>query len=70
MNDHANITGPELRAALEADDEAENGGMHADDRDTCHGCQTWATDEHLDGPQHRAMEDAMWRKALREARSR
>ncbi len=66
--DHDDITDPELRAALIADDEAENAGMHADDRRTCHGCQAWATEEHLDGPQHQAMTDAMWRKALRETR--
>lgn len=52
MDFHDNVTDPELRAALIADDKAENQGMHADDRHTCYTCQTWATDEHLNSAQH------------------
>jgi hypothetical protein len=65
---HDNVTDPKLRAALILDDDLENSGMHGDDRQTCHGCQAWAADKHFNGQQHLMMEDAMWRKALREAR--
>jgi hypothetical protein len=35
---------PELLAQLAADDKAENGGMHGDDRTTCHTHQSWFAD--------------------------
>lgn len=36
----------DLAAALAADDTAEDHGMHADDRVTCHQCQSWADHAH------------------------
>lgn len=35
-----------LTAALARDDEAEERGMHADNRETCHQCQDWADHAH------------------------
>ncbi|MGH8572822.1 MAG: hypothetical protein ACREX8_09625 [Gammaproteobacteria bacterium] len=35
-----------LDAALARDDEAEERGMHADNRETCHQCQDWADHAH------------------------
>jgi hypothetical protein len=35
-----------LARALAADDAAEDRGMHADDRRTCHQCQGWAGHAH------------------------
>lgn len=52
---HANVTDQKLRAALIRDDEAESRGMHADDRETCHTCETWATYEHLESDEHATM---------------
>lgn len=40
-----------LRAALAADDAAEDRGMHPDRRRTCHTHQCWATDC-ADHPMH------------------
>lgn len=34
----------QLAAAIARDDEAEDAGMHADDRQTCHTHQTWSAD--------------------------
>lgn len=33
-----------LAAAIERDNQREDAGMHADDRQTCHRHQTWASD--------------------------
>jgi hypothetical protein len=41
-----------LAKALADDDDAEDRGMHADDRRTCHTCQTWATEAHLNSDAH------------------
>ena len=35
-----------LSAALRRDDDAEDRGMHADDRQTCHPCRSWADHAH------------------------
>lgn len=35
-----------LRRALDRDDRREDEGMHADDRVTCHQCQSWADHAH------------------------
>ncbi|MFI6117462.1 hypothetical protein [Kitasatospora sp. NPDC051164] len=40
-----------LAAALAADDAAEDAGMHADDRTTCHTHKCWAADC-ADDPMH------------------
>jgi hypothetical protein len=53
--EHASVADPELREALVRDDLAEEFGMHSDDRQTCYGCRAWATPEHFDSPQHRAL---------------
>jgi hypothetical protein len=37
---------PDLAAALQADDDAEDSGMHPDHRVTCWTCQDWASPEH------------------------
>ena len=42
---------PDLAAALAADDAAEDTGMHADDRRTCHTHQCWVEDC-ADHPMH------------------
>lgn len=36
----------DLAAALAFDDDAEEQGMHGDDRSTCHQCQSWADHAH------------------------
>lgn len=50
-------TDADLPAVLAAEDRAEDGGLRADDRRTCHTCKTWATDAHLNSPLHQALID-------------
>ena len=43
----------DLAAMLRFEDDAEERGrLSADERDTCHSCKAWATDDHLASAQH------------------
>lgn len=57
MADYDNIIDPKLRAALIAEDEAEDRGVRTVDRRTCHVCRVWATPEHYDSAEHEALYD-------------
>ncbi|QYN41129.1 hypothetical protein K1T35_48185 (plasmid) [Pseudonocardia sp. DSM 110487] len=43
----------QLRKALARDDALEDQGMHADSRQTCHQCQSWA--DHAHHPRNNAV---------------